>query len=182
MLFSFSVSRSVCSTEPVFLMSLLVSLALSYTHCTVNNCMFLHINQPESPCPSNDVLSHCHVMLLLSLQPGGNRSGQLTPGTAPGVMMNPNLARRCWSVWAGPKARSVLRYICNVSSWSTAIVISLDIGSKCMNWSTMVSFSFPVKGLGRTEQGSTEHIKVKVKNNSYGLGTSVSHEVSISST
>ncbi|CAK6962247.1 PIN2/TERF1-interacting telomerase inhibitor 1 [Scomber scombrus] len=32
------------------------------------------------------------------------------------------------------------------------------------------------KGLGRTEQGSTEHIKVKVKNNSYGLGTSVSHE------
>lgn len=32
------------------------------------------------------------------------------------------------------------------------------------------------KGLGRSEQGSTEHIKVKVKNNSYGLGTSVSHE------
>ncbi|XP_059212203.1 PIN2/TERF1-interacting telomerase inhibitor 1 [Centropristis striata] len=32
------------------------------------------------------------------------------------------------------------------------------------------------KGLGRTEQGSTENIKVKVKNNNYGLGTSVSHE------
>ncbi|KAM7367983.1 hypothetical protein PAMP_014240 [Pampus punctatissimus] len=32
------------------------------------------------------------------------------------------------------------------------------------------------KGLGRSEQGSTDHIKVKVKNNNYGLGTSVSHE------
>ncbi|CAB1454855.1 unnamed protein product [Pleuronectes platessa] len=34
------------------------------------------------------------------------------------------------------------------------------------------------KGLGRTEQGSTDHIKVKVKNNSYGFGTSASYEVS----
>ncbi|XP_019947427.1 PIN2/TERF1-interacting telomerase inhibitor 1 [Paralichthys olivaceus] len=32
------------------------------------------------------------------------------------------------------------------------------------------------KGLGRTEQGSTDHIKVKVKNNSYGFGTSASYE------
>ncbi|XP_046877209.1 PIN2/TERF1-interacting telomerase inhibitor 1 [Hypomesus transpacificus] len=32
------------------------------------------------------------------------------------------------------------------------------------------------KGLGRTEQGSTEHIKVKVKNNNLGLGTAASHE------
>ncbi|XP_056301548.1 PIN2/TERF1-interacting telomerase inhibitor 1 [Danio aesculapii] len=32
------------------------------------------------------------------------------------------------------------------------------------------------KGLGKTEQGSTEHIKVKVKNNSLGLGTAVNHE------
>ncbi|XP_073672984.1 PIN2/TERF1-interacting telomerase inhibitor 1 [Garra rufa] len=32
------------------------------------------------------------------------------------------------------------------------------------------------KGLGKSEQGATEHIKVKVKNNSLGLGTAVSHE------
>ncbi|XP_041715822.2 PIN2/TERF1-interacting telomerase inhibitor 1 isoform X1 [Coregonus clupeaformis] len=32
------------------------------------------------------------------------------------------------------------------------------------------------KGLGRTEQGSTEHIKVKVKNNQLGLGTTTSHD------
>ncbi|XP_036942470.1 PIN2/TERF1-interacting telomerase inhibitor 1 [Acanthopagrus latus] len=32
------------------------------------------------------------------------------------------------------------------------------------------------KGLGRTEQGSTDHIKVKVKNDNYGLGTNPSHE------
>ncbi|KAM3603013.1 uncharacterized protein V6R79_015115 [Siganus canaliculatus] len=32
------------------------------------------------------------------------------------------------------------------------------------------------KGLGRTEQGSTEHIKVKVKNDSYGLGTTANYE------
>ncbi|XP_008300418.1 PIN2/TERF1-interacting telomerase inhibitor 1 [Stegastes partitus] len=32
------------------------------------------------------------------------------------------------------------------------------------------------KGLGRTEQGSTDHIKVRVKNNSYGLGADASHE------
>ncbi|XP_041831675.1 PIN2/TERF1-interacting telomerase inhibitor 1 [Melanotaenia boesemani] len=32
------------------------------------------------------------------------------------------------------------------------------------------------KGLGRSEQGSTDHIKVKVKNNSYGLGVNTSHE------
>ncbi|XP_042359577.1 PIN2/TERF1-interacting telomerase inhibitor 1 [Plectropomus leopardus] len=32
------------------------------------------------------------------------------------------------------------------------------------------------KGLGRSEQGSTEHIKVKVKNNNYGLGTTASYE------
>ncbi|KAL4630505.1 PIN2/TERF1-interacting telomerase inhibitor 1 [Arapaima gigas] len=32
------------------------------------------------------------------------------------------------------------------------------------------------KGLGKDEQGATEHIKVKVKNNSLGLGTVVNHE------
>ncbi|XP_044024523.1 PIN2/TERF1-interacting telomerase inhibitor 1 [Siniperca chuatsi] len=32
------------------------------------------------------------------------------------------------------------------------------------------------KGLGKSEQGSTDHIKVKVKNNNYGLGTSASYE------
>lgn len=32
------------------------------------------------------------------------------------------------------------------------------------------------KGLGKTEQGATEHIKVKVKNNSLGLGTNASNE------
>ncbi|XP_075939678.1 PIN2/TERF1-interacting telomerase inhibitor 1 isoform X2 [Anarhichas minor] len=32
------------------------------------------------------------------------------------------------------------------------------------------------KGLGRSEQGSTDHIKVKVKNNHYGLGTGASSE------
>ncbi|KAM4632787.1 PIN2/TERF1-interacting telomerase inhibitor 1 [Polymixia lowei] len=32
------------------------------------------------------------------------------------------------------------------------------------------------KGLGRSEQGSTEHITVKLKNNSLGLGTTASHE------
>ncbi|XP_077367397.1 PIN2/TERF1-interacting telomerase inhibitor 1 [Festucalex cinctus] len=32
------------------------------------------------------------------------------------------------------------------------------------------------KGLGRSEQGATDHVKVKVKNNSYGLGANVSHE------
>ncbi|CAL8316272.1 unnamed protein product [Merluccius merluccius] len=32
------------------------------------------------------------------------------------------------------------------------------------------------KGLGRSQQGSTEHIKVKVKNNNLGLGTNASYE------
>uniref|UniRef100_A0A8D2IRK9 G-patch domain-containing protein n=2 Tax=Varanus komodoensis TaxID=61221 RepID=A0A8D2IRK9_VARKO len=32
------------------------------------------------------------------------------------------------------------------------------------------------KGLGAQEQGSTEHIKVRVKNNTLGLGASISHE------
>ncbi|KAL3979818.1 geminin [Sarotherodon galilaeus] len=32
------------------------------------------------------------------------------------------------------------------------------------------------KGLGRSEQGSTDHIKVKVKNDSYGLGANASYE------
>nr|XP_015207679.1 PREDICTED: PIN2/TERF1-interacting telomerase inhibitor 1 [Lepisosteus oculatus] len=32
------------------------------------------------------------------------------------------------------------------------------------------------KGLGRCEQGATEHVKVKVKNNSLGLGSSASYE------
>ncbi|XP_077408404.1 PIN2/TERF1-interacting telomerase inhibitor 1 isoform X1 [Vanacampus margaritifer] len=32
------------------------------------------------------------------------------------------------------------------------------------------------KGLGRSEQGATDHVKVKVKNNNYGLGVNTSHE------
>ncbi|XP_076873053.1 PIN2/TERF1-interacting telomerase inhibitor 1 [Brachyhypopomus gauderio] len=32
------------------------------------------------------------------------------------------------------------------------------------------------KGLGKSEQGATEHIKVKVKNNNLGLGTTVNNE------
>ncbi|KAF7230463.1 PIN2/TERF1-interacting telomerase inhibitor 1 isoform X2 [Nothobranchius furzeri] len=32
------------------------------------------------------------------------------------------------------------------------------------------------KGLGRSEQGSTDHIKVKVKNDSYGFGANASYE------
>uniref|UniRef100_A0A1A7XYS7 Pin2/trf1-interacting protein 1 n=1 Tax=Iconisemion striatum TaxID=60296 RepID=A0A1A7XYS7_9TELE len=32
------------------------------------------------------------------------------------------------------------------------------------------------KGLGRSEQGSTDHVKVKVKNNSYGLGANACYE------
>lgn len=36
---------------------------------------------------------------------------------------------------------------------------------------------FAWQGLGKTEQGSTEHIKVKVKNNKMGLGTTVNNEV-----
>ncbi|XP_029984970.1 PIN2/TERF1-interacting telomerase inhibitor 1 isoform X2 [Sphaeramia orbicularis] len=32
------------------------------------------------------------------------------------------------------------------------------------------------KGLGKSEQGATDHIKVKLKNNSLGLGANVSHE------
>ncbi|KAK9956078.1 hypothetical protein ABG768_013834 [Culter alburnus] len=32
------------------------------------------------------------------------------------------------------------------------------------------------KGLGKSEQGSTEHIKVKVKNNKMGLGTNINNE------
>lgn len=35
-----------------------------------------------------------------------------------------------------------------------------------------------VKGLGRSEQGCTDHIKVKLKNDSYGLGANASYEVS----
>uniref|UniRef100_A0A672NXY2 PIN2 (TERF1) interacting telomerase inhibitor 1 n=1 Tax=Sinocyclocheilus grahami TaxID=75366 RepID=A0A672NXY2_SINGR len=33
------------------------------------------------------------------------------------------------------------------------------------------------KGLGKSEQGATEHIRVKVKNNSLGLGTTVNNEI-----
>ncbi|XP_013874327.1 PIN2/TERF1-interacting telomerase inhibitor 1 isoform X1 [Austrofundulus limnaeus] len=32
------------------------------------------------------------------------------------------------------------------------------------------------KGLGRSEQGSTDHIKVRIKNDNYGLGANASHE------
>lgn len=49
-------------------------------------------------------------MPLLGTQPGGNRSGPLTPGTAPGARMTPSLARRCLSGWAGPRARWVLGF------------------------------------------------------------------------
>jgi len=36
---------------------------------------------------------------------------------------------------------------------------------------------FAWQGLGRSEQGSTENIKVKAKNNKLGLGTTVNNEV-----
>lgn len=42
---------------------------------------------------------------------------------------------------------------------------------------TCYSFIFHVKGLGRSGQGATDHIKVKVKNDSYGLGANASYEV-----
>lgn len=42
---------------------------------------------------------------------------------------------------------------------------------------TCFGFSFHMKGLGRSEQGCTDHIKVKLKNDSYGLGASASYEV-----
>lgn len=48
------------------------------------------------------------TMPLRGTQPVGNRSGPWTPGTAPGARMTPSLARRCWSEWAGPRARWVL--------------------------------------------------------------------------
>lgn len=35
-----------------------------------------------------------------------------------------------------------------------------------------------MKGLGRSEQGCTDHVKVKLKNDSYGLGANASYEVS----
>lgn len=35
-----------------------------------------------------------------------------------------------------------------------------------------------IKGLGRSEQGATDHVKVRVKNDSYGLGANASYEVS----
>lgn len=40
------------------------------------------------------------------------------------------------------------------------------------------SFLLYLQGLGRSEQGSTDHIKVNVKNNNHGLGANASHEVS----
>lgn len=49
---------------------------------------------------------------------------------------------------------------------------------KLLNTSvTCYGFSFHVKGLGRSGQGSTDHIKVKVKNDNYGLGANASYEV-----
>lgn len=47
---------------------------------------------------------------------------------------------------------------------------------------TCYVFSFLCQGLGRSEQGSTDHIKVKVKNNNHGLGTTASYEVSTCNT
>lgn len=36
-----------------------------------------------------------------------------------------------------------------------------------------------MKGLGRSGQGATEHIKVRVKNDSYGLGANATYEVKL---
>lgn len=47
---------------------------------------------------------------------------------------------------------------------------------RCVSINQM-SHAVSVKGLGRSEQGSTEHIKVKLKNDSYGLGANASYEV-----
>lgn len=54
----------------------------------------------------------------------------------------------------------------------------------CISWDVWQCFDdacyvFSMKGLGRSEQGSTENIKVKVKNDNYGLGTMASYEVSL---
>lgn len=42
-------------------------------------------------------------------------------------------------------------------------------------------FSSALKGLGRSGQGSTDHIKVRVKNDSYGLGANAADEVRLHS-
>lgn len=47
---------------------------------------------------------------------------------------------------------------------------------RCVS-NNLMSYAVSVKGLGRSEQGSTDHIKVKLKNDSYGLGTNASYEV-----
>lgn len=59
------------------------------------------------------------------------------------------------------------------------LCVCVDVVSEWMNISVArcYVFSFHVKGLGRSEQGSTDHIKVKVKNNNYGLGANASYEV-----
>lgn len=42
----------------------------------------------------------------------------------------------------------------------------------------MLIEALPTQGLGAQEQGATEHIKVRVKNNQLGLGAAISNEVS----
>ncbi|XP_036832290.1 PIN2/TERF1-interacting telomerase inhibitor 1 isoform X3 [Oncorhynchus mykiss] len=88
-----------------------------------------------------------------------NNQGTLRPNCSQPVTCVVSLARRKqkWSV--DPRN----------SAWSKD---ESKFGQKMlerMGWSKG-------KGLGRTEQGSTEHIKVKVKNNQLGLGTTASHE------
>lgn len=113
-------------------------------------------------------------MPLLGTQPGGNRSGPWTPGTAPGARMTPSLARRCWSEWAGPRARWVLGLPtdCLKLELSLQTMEFHGIGCNC-------GFAYTLKGLGRSGQGATEHIKVRVKNDSYGLGANAADEVRI---
>lgn len=81
--------------------------------------------------------------------------------------MTQNLARRCWSEWDGPKARWVQRRISTLSGIYHILALNLYA----------IKHSFLVKGLGRSEQGSTDHVKVKLKNDNYGLGANTSYEV-----
>lgn len=88
--------------------------------------------------------------------------------------MSPDLVRRCWSGWAGPKER------CSGESPHVQKNFIMDkcVIYKCVNLKHMFYLLCLVKGLGRSEQGCTDHVKVKLKNDSYGLGVNTSYEVS----
>lgn len=69
-------------------------------------------------------------------------------------------------------------------SWGSRLTVSrlirllqsmavYDVVENCAN----CGFSSAMKGLGRSGQGATEHIKVRVKNDGYGLGANAADEV-----